>query len=52
VEKNAGTIVATLLTPIGSDFNKSNQASYIGTSYLLSLCRFTPLYGYCLLLNI
>ncbi|KAJ7904358.1 major facilitator superfamily domain-containing protein [Mycena olivaceomarginata] len=40
-----GTIVATLLTPIGSDFNKSNQASYIGTSYLLSLCCFTPLYG-------
>ncbi|KAJ7047535.1 vacuolar amino acid permease [Mycena alexandri] len=40
-----GTVVATLLTPIGSDFNKSNQASYIGTSYLLSLCCFTPLYG-------
>ncbi|KAJ7693479.1 vacuolar amino acid permease [Mycena olivaceomarginata] len=43
--ENAGTIVATLLTPIGSDFNKSNQASYIGTSYLLPLCCFTPLYG-------
>lgn len=41
----AGTIVATLLTPIGSYFNKSNQASYIGTSYLLSVCCFTPLYG-------
>ena len=41
----AGTIVATLLTPIGSSFNKSNQASYIGTSYLLSVCCFTPLYG-------
>ncbi|KAF7301419.1 hypothetical protein MIND_00707200 [Mycena indigotica] len=40
-----GTIVATLLTAIGSDFNKSNEASYIGTSYLLSLCCFTPLYG-------
>ncbi|KAL5508354.1 hypothetical protein ACEPAH_5973 [Sanghuangporus vaninii] len=40
-----GTIVATLLTPIGSSFNKSNQASYIGTSYLLSVCCFTPLYG-------
>ncbi|KAJ7086722.1 major facilitator superfamily domain-containing protein [Mycena epipterygia] len=40
-----GTVVATLLTPIGSDFNKSNQASYIGTSYLLSVCCFTPLYG-------
>lgn len=40
-----GTVVATLLTPIGSYFNKSNQASYIGTSYLLSVCCFTPLYG-------
>lgn len=40
-----GTIVATLLTPIGSHFNKSNQASYIGTAYLLSVCCFTPLYG-------
>ncbi|EIN10661.1 vacuolar amino acid permease [Punctularia strigosozonata HHB-11173 SS5] len=40
-----GTIVATLLSPIGSYFNKSNQASYIGTSYLLSVCCFTPLYG-------
>ncbi|KAJ7667832.1 vacuolar amino acid permease [Mycena polygramma] len=40
-----GTVVATLLTPIGSSFNKSNQASYLGTSYLLSLCCFTPLYG-------
>lgn len=40
-----GTIVATLMTPIGNYFNKSNQASYIGTSYLLSMCCFTPLYG-------
>ncbi|PAV20724.1 MFS general substrate transporter [Pyrrhoderma noxium] len=40
-----GTIVATLLTPIGSYFEKSNQSSYIGTSYLLSVCCFTPLYG-------
>lgn len=40
-----GTIVATLLTPIGSYFEKSNQASYIGTAYLLSVCCFTPLYG-------
>ncbi|KAL1743313.1 major facilitator superfamily domain-containing protein [Schizophyllum fasciatum] len=39
------TIVATLLTPIGSQFNRSNQSSYIGTSYLLSVCCFTPLYG-------
>ncbi|KAA1466139.1 vacuolar amino acid permease [Dentipellis sp. KUC8613] len=40
-----GTVVATLLTPIGSYFQRSNQASYIGTSYLLSVCCFTPLYG-------
>ncbi|KAF7313663.1 hypothetical protein HMN09_00522900 [Mycena chlorophos] len=40
-----GTVVATLLTPISSAFNKSTDASYIGTSYLLSLCCFTPLYG-------
>ncbi|KAF8897363.1 vacuolar amino acid permease [Infundibulicybe gibba] len=40
-----GTVVATLLTPIGSEFQASNQASYIGTSYLLSVCCFTPLYG-------
>jgi MFS family permease len=40
-----GTIVATLATPIGNHFHKSNQASYIGTSYLLSMCCFTPLYG-------
>lgn len=40
-----GTVVATLLTPIGSYFKKSNQATYLGTSYLLSVCCFTPLYG-------
>ncbi|TDL29278.1 vacuolar amino acid permease [Rickenella mellea] len=40
-----GTVVATLLTPIGSYFEKSNQVSYVGTSYLLSVCCFTPLYG-------
>jgi len=40
-----GTVVATLLTPIGGSFNKLNQSSYIGTSYLLSVCCFTPLYG-------
>ncbi|KAF8308605.1 vacuolar amino acid permease [Clavulina sp. PMI_390] len=39
------TIVATLVTPIGSYFNASHQASYLGTSYLLSVCCFTPLYG-------
>ncbi|KAJ3778404.1 major facilitator superfamily domain-containing protein [Lentinula raphanica] len=40
-----GTVVATLLSPIGSHFNKLNQSSYIGTAYLLSVCCFTPLYG-------
>ncbi|KAG9096756.1 hypothetical protein FS749_007798 [Ceratobasidium sp. UAMH 11750] len=39
------TLVATLLSPIGSVFQKSHQASYLGTSYLLSVCCFTPLYG-------
>lgn len=43
--QSVGTIVATLMMPIGNYFNKSNQASYIGTSYLLSMCCFTPLYG-------
>ena len=41
----AGTIVATLLSPIGAYFNRSHQSPYIGTSYLLSVCCFTPLYG-------
>jgi MFS family permease len=40
-----GTIIATLLTPIGSSFNASNQVSWLGTSYLLSVCVFTPIYG-------
>jgi MFS family permease len=40
-----GTITATMITPIGSYFKQSNEASYIGTAYLLSVCCFTPLYG-------
>ncbi|KAK0453319.1 MFS general substrate transporter [Armillaria borealis] len=40
-----GTVVATLLTPIGSHFNKSNQSSYIGTAYLLSVCRLSDILG-------
>lgn len=40
-----GTVVATLLSPIGAYYNRSNQSSYIGTAYLLSVCCFTPLYG-------
>ncbi|KAG9008913.1 hypothetical protein FRB95_002195 [Tulasnella sp. JGI-2019a] len=39
------TIVATLLASIGSHFNRAHQASYLGSSYLLSVCCFTPLYG-------
>ncbi|KAI0062144.1 MFS general substrate transporter [Artomyces pyxidatus] len=39
------TLVATLLPSISSDFQKSNQASWLGTSYLLATCTFTPLYG-------
>lgn len=39
------TIVATLLSPIGSYFNKANQSSYLGTSYLLSIAACTPIYG-------
>ena len=41
----AETIVATLLSPIGAHFNRSNQSSYIATSYFLSAHCFTPLYG-------
>lgn len=40
-----GTLVATLLTDIGSSFQASNQASWLGTAYLLSQCCFTPIYG-------
>ncbi|KAF9076365.1 major facilitator superfamily domain-containing protein [Rhodocollybia butyracea] len=42
---DGSTVVATLLSPIGSDYERLNQSSYIGTSYLLSVCCFTPLYG-------
>lgn len=40
-----GTIVATLLGPISSSFNASDLGSWLGTSYLLSVCCFTPIYG-------
>ncbi|KAF8061802.1 vacuolar amino acid permease [Lyophyllum atratum] len=39
------TLVPTMLPSISSDFNKANQASWLGTSYLLATCTFTPLYG-------
>ncbi|KAF4615064.1 hypothetical protein D9613_003476 [Agrocybe pediades] len=34
-----------MLPSISSDFQKSNEASWVGTSYLLATCTFTPLYG-------
>ncbi|KAG9003578.1 hypothetical protein FRB93_010996 [Tulasnella sp. JGI-2019a] len=39
------TMVATLLSSIASEFQSANQASWLGTSYLLATCTFTPLYG-------
>lgn len=39
------TIVATLVGSISSSFNASEQASWVGSSYLLSLCCFNPLMG-------
>ncbi|KAK8869741.1 hypothetical protein IAR55_000309 [Kwoniella newhampshirensis] len=39
------TLVSTLLSDIGSAFNASTQVSWLGTSYLLSVCCFTPVYG-------
>ncbi|WWC61030.1 uncharacterized protein I303_103608 [Kwoniella dejecticola CBS 10117] len=39
------TLVSTLLSDIGSEFNSSTQISWLGTSYLLSVCCFTPIYG-------
>lgn len=40
-----GTIVSTLLTHIGSEFNSLDKASWIATSYLLSSSTCQPLYG-------
>ncbi|KAJ7590698.1 MFS general substrate transporter [Mycena floridula] len=39
------TIVATLLSTIGSSFESMKTSSWMGTAYLLSVCCFTPLYG-------
>ncbi|KAF5387165.1 hypothetical protein D9615_002098 [Tricholomella constricta] len=39
------TLVPTMLPSISSEFEKFNQASWLGTSYLLATCTFTPLYG-------
>ncbi|KAK9899963.1 MFS general substrate transporter [Cystobasidium minutum MCA 4210] len=40
-----GTIVATVLAVIGSEFDKSQEISWLGTSYLLTQTAFQPLYG-------
>ena len=40
-----GTIVSTLLTRIGSEFNSLDKVSWIATSYLLSSSTCQPLYG-------
>lgn len=39
------TITATLVGPISSSFNASNQASWLGTSFLATLAGCTPAYG-------
>ncbi|KAJ7071800.1 MFS general substrate transporter [Mycena belliarum] len=39
------TVVATLISTIGSSLKSMQLSSWIGTSYLLSLCAFTPIYG-------
>lgn len=39
------TIVATLVGAISSSFNQSEQSAWLGTSYLLSVCCFSPIYG-------
>ncbi|KZV90612.1 MFS general substrate transporter [Exidia glandulosa HHB12029] len=39
------TMVATLVTSISSEFQRSHQSSWLGTAYLLATCTFTPLYG-------
>ncbi|KIM80081.1 hypothetical protein PILCRDRAFT_98046 [Piloderma croceum F 1598] len=41
----SATFLSVVFPSISSDFNKSNQASWLGTSYLLAICTFTPLYG-------
>lgn len=40
-----GVLVTTLLAPISSSFSASEKASWLGTSYLLSVCAFCAAYG-------
>jgi MFS family permease len=41
----SGTIVATTLSVIGSEFGVSNSIAWLGTSYLMTQTAFQPLYG-------
>ncbi|CBQ72114.1 related to multidrug resistance proteins [Sporisorium reilianum SRZ2] len=40
-----GTIVATILSAVGSEFRVSKEVGWLGTSYLLTQTAFQPLYG-------
>lgn len=40
-----GTIVATILSKVGSEFKVSKEVGWLGTSYLLTQTAFQPLYG-------
>ncbi|PWY98492.1 MFS general substrate transporter [Testicularia cyperi] len=40
-----GTIVATILNTVGSEFKVSKEVGWLGTSYLLTQTAFQPLYG-------
>ncbi|TKY87293.1 hypothetical protein EX895_003970 [Sporisorium graminicola] len=40
-----GTIVATILSAVGSEFQVSKEVGWLGTSYLLTQTAFQPLYG-------
>lgn len=42
---NSGTVVATLTTRIASEFNASHKSSYIGSSFMFSVCCFITLHG-------
>ncbi|KAJ7729775.1 vacuolar amino acid permease [Mycena metata] len=39
------SLVPTMMPSISSEFQAFNQASWLGTAYLLATCTFTPLYG-------
>ncbi|KIO26806.1 hypothetical protein M407DRAFT_234054 [Tulasnella calospora MUT 4182] len=41
----SATFLSVILSSIASEFKSANQASWLGTSFLLATCTFTPLYG-------